>query len=388
MTEDRGRGVEDRGQRTEDRISCSVLFPQVRRLSPAVRSLPAVVCRLFFDIRNLLPVLCPLSSVLFFFLYPLSSIPAAQNIAATLGPSVVRLEAKTAKPIEAGGKIRRIEETGSGVIIALDGKTFVLTNHHIVANVGPESVRIFLADRRALKPLRILISADFDVALLEIEADNLVPAKIGDSDAVEITDRIFAFGSPFGLSGTVSSGIISAKGRRKIPQGEQAVPIQDFFQIDASINRGNSGGPLVNAEGEVIGIVTAIASGSGGSEGVAFAIPINRMLKTAKQLAATGKVIRPYLGVELDPKFGLEQAEEAGLDREIGTRVEKVAPNSPGSKAEILAGDIIVSFNGAVVEDDLHLVLLVARSDIGDQPELGILRNGTKRTVRVRLTER
>ena len=297
-------------------------------------------------------------------------------------PSVVRLETQSVKPMEGmGGRLGKVEETGSGVIIALSGKTYILTNDHIVAGVDSEAIDVHLSDRRVVKPQKILATADFDVALLEITAENLVPARIGDSDTVEVSDEILAFGSPFGLSGSVSAGIISAKGRRKIPQGDQSVPIQHFFQTDASINPGNSGGPMVNLDGEVVGIVTAIASSSGGNEGIAFAIPINSMMRSARQLAKSGVVIRPYLGIELDPKFDWATAEKAGLDREIGARVKKISPDSPGAKAGLEAGDIILSYNETPVEDDTHLVILIAESEIGDTPKLQILRGPTKKIL-------
>ncbi|MGL6225789.1 MAG: S1C family serine protease [Thermoguttaceae bacterium] len=302
--------------------------------------------------------------------------------------SVVHIETRTAVPANQTDKIRQIEEMGSGVIVQINGKFFVLTNRHIIANATQDSIRLFLADHRVLRPIEVLTSPEFDIALLQISADSLVPAPIGNSDLVEIADPVFVFGSPFGMKGSLSTGIISAKGRRKIPQGDQPVPIQGFFQTDASVNPGNSGGPLVNDSGEVIGIVTAIASSSGGNEGVAFAIPINSMMKNARELVEKGRVIRPFLGVELDPKFSWEKGEEAGLDRNIGTRIEKVTPNSPGAKAGLQTGDIIVAYNDTTVEDDLHLVLLIAQSTIGEEATLRFYRNGTARTTKFHLEER
>jgi len=304
-------------------------------------------------------------------------------------PSVVKIETQAVKPIGIiGGRPGTVEETGSGVIIELSGKTYILTNHHIIAGVEREAVQIHLKDRRVLRPLRMMASADFDVALLEIAAENLTPAKIGDSDTAEVPDEILAFGTPFGLSGSVSAGIISAKGRRKIPQGNQAVPVQHFFQTDASVNPGNSGGPMVNLDGEVIGIITAIASSSGNNEGVAFAIPINSVLRSARQLAKTGVVVRPFLGIELDPKFDWSAAEKAGLDRSIGARIDKVGANSPAEKAYLQAGDIILAYNETVVEDDTHLVILIAESQVGDTPKLQVLRGQAKRVVSPTLMEK
>ncbi len=326
-----------------------------------------------------------------------SNTPAAdsavkRDIVKRIAPSVVHIESQSYKPMghsgPLAGRIGKVEETGSGVLIELAGKTYVLSNCHIVTGVESDAIRIHLADRQILKPVKILSSADFDVALLEVSAENLVPAKIGNSDMMEVPDEILAFGSPFGLSGSVSTGVLSAKGRRKIPQGNQAVPIQSFFQTDAAVNPGNSGGPMVNLDGEVVGMITAIASGSGGSEGVAFAIPINSVMRSAKQLVRTGTVARPYLGIELDPKYDGAAAEKAGLDRRIGARIERVSQDSPGAKAGLLSGDIVLSYNETTVEDDLHLVILIAESEVGQSPKLRILRGSENRLVSPRLAER
>ena len=340
----------------------------------------------------MLYALCPLLLCIFSFITTVTEAAAGltrREVAEQVLPSVVRIETQSVKPMEAlGGRIGKVEETGSGMIIELSGKTYVLTNHHIVAGVDREAVQVHLADRRVLKPQKIVTAADFDVALLEISAENLVPARIGDSDTVEVPDEILTFGSPFGLSGSASAGIISAKGRRKIPQGDQSVPIQQFFQTDASVNPGNSGGPMVNLDGEVIGIITAIASSSGHNEGVAFAIPINSVMRAARQLAQSGAVARPYLGINLDSKFDWTAAEKAGLNRMIGARVEKIVPNSPGEKAGVLPGDIILAYNETTVEDDTHLVLLIAEAKVGDTPKLQVLRGQTKRILSPQLGAR
>ena len=330
------------------------------------------------------------------FLYIAGLITAAESpenpnrlIVGRLTPSIVHIESKSVRQSEGrgprGARVRRVEETGSGVIISIFGQKYVLTNRHIVADTPLDSIHVFLSDRRVLGVKQILSSEDFDVALVSIDGDNLVAAAVGDSDKVEITDPVFVFGSPFGLSGSVSAGIISAKGRRKIPQGGQLVPIQDFLQTDATVNPGNSGGPLVNRRGEVIGIVTAIASSGGGSEGVAFAIPINDMIRVANELVKNGKVIRPYLGIDLDTRFAWPQAQSAGLDRNIGAKIDSITPDSPAEQAGIVPGDIVVSYNGTTIEDDSHLVLLVAKSKVGDTPTLEILRDKSKKILKPKL---
>lgn len=316
----------------------------------------------------------------------------SRNVVKLVSPSVVHLESKSFKHLPFGEgattKLRRIEETGSGVIVEIHGKSYVLTNRHIIAEVESDTIRIHLSDRRVLQPVRVLSSVEFDIALIEIATENLVPAKIRDSDTVQIGEEVYAFGSPFGLSGSVSAGIISAIGRRKIPRGGPSIPIQSFFQTDAAVNPGNSGGPLVDLRGEVIAIITAIASSGGGNEGVAFAIPINSLMRSAKQLVETGRVIRPYLGINLDPQYTWDDAERAGLDRNIGAMIEKIVQNSPGDKAGFREGDIIVSYNGTPVEDDKHLIVLIALSELGDEPEIEVLRNRTLKILKPKLIER
>lgn len=315
-----------------------------------------------------------------------------RNLIKLVTPSVVHLESKSFKELPFGEasttKFRRIEETGSGVIVDIENKKYVLTNRHIIAEVEPHTIRIHLHDRRVLEPVQVISNADFDIALIEISAENLQPADIGDSERLELADEVYAFGSPFGLHGSVSSGIISALGRRKIPRSGPGVPIQSFIQTDAAVNPGNSGGPLVNLRGEVVGIVTAIASSGGGNEGVAFAIPINGLMKCATQMARDGKIARPYLGINLDTRYVWEDASSAGLDRNIGAKVEGVVADSPGAKAGFQSGDIVLSYNGTTVEDDRHLIVLIALSEIGDTPAIEVFRNREKVKLSPRLIER
>src|SRR5205085_10072275 len=165
-------------------------------------------------------------------------------------------------------------------------------------------------------------------------APGLIAARIGDSSKVEIGDFVLAVGSPFGLSHSVTYGIISAKGRRDLELGDDSVRFQDFMQTDAAINPGNSGGPLINLRGEVVGMNTAIASSSGGNEGIGFTIPINMVMIIARQLVERGTVIRAYLGVALDSKFGPATAMSVGLMRPRGTRVTRITPGSPAESGK------------------------------------------------------
>ncbi|MBC7336401.1 MAG: trypsin-like peptidase domain-containing protein, partial [Clostridia bacterium] len=215
-----------------------------------------------------------------------------------------------------------------------------------------------------------------DVAVMEVGVNDVVTAPLGNSDEVEIGDFVLAFGSPFGLSHSVTFGIISGKGRRDLDLGDSNVRLQDFLQTDAAINPGNSGGPLVNLNGEVIGINTAIASSSGGNEGVGFAIPINTFLFTAKQLVEKGVVTRAFLGVTLDARFDYQAAQQAGLQQLVGTRVVTVTPDSPAAKAGLQPGDIILRMDGKLIENDAHLITLVNMSEVGKEVTLQVLRNG------------
>ncbi len=306
-------------------------------------------------------------------------------------PSLITIESRVMKTIDGstGGKQRSVEETGIGFAITCNGKACVITNNHVVAEADPKSIRLTLHDRRFLNVERIIGNEEFDIAVLDVESaarQYLIPAPLGESDQVEIADFVLALGSPFGLKESVSFGIISAKNRRSIPSGNHQMPLQSFFQTDASINPGNSGGPLVSADGKVIGIITAIASGGGTSEGVAFAIPMKNALRIAAQLAQNGVVTRPYLGVELDPGFGLEAHVAAGIDRLIGAKIQSVQPNSPAAAAGLRIGDILLKFDGTEIEDNLHLIQLIALAEEGESPEMVVQRDRTLFQARPRLT--
>ncbi len=302
-------------------------------------------------------------------------------------PSIVHIEAKR----DAGsGDARRgdSEEAGSGVIIETHGKSFVLTNRHVIRYSTLAGIFIRLADGRVLHPTRVWGDPLTDVAVMAISADDLVPAHIGDSSKLEIGDFVLAVGSPFGLSHSVTYGIISAKGRRDLELGDDGVQFQDFLQTDAAINPGNSGGPLLNLRGELVGINTAIASTSGANEGIGFAIPINIVRIVAEQLIQHGAVVRAYLGVRLDSSFGPESAASAGLARPQGARVSGLTRNSPAEQARILVGDVILEFDGTRVEDDVHLINLVSLTPVNKEVELRLLREGRSIHLRLRVANR
>ena len=297
-------------------------------------------------------------------------------VAKLLAPTVVHIEADVSRRGLIYGKDRQIEESGSGVIIQRNGRYYVLTNWHVFRNAPPDAIRIGLADRRVLHPQRVLQDEETDVGVLPIDAADLIAAPLGDSDRMEIGDFVLAAGSPFGLSHSVTYGIISARGRHDLEFSDTTVRFQDFLQTDAAINPGNSGGPLCNLRGQIIGINTAIASNSGGYEGIGFSIPINLFMAVARQLIDTGKVTRAFLGVTLDSKFGPAIATELGMPRVAGTRVTAVAAGGPAEAAGVRPGDVILKVDGMSIDDDAHLVNLVGMIEAGKKVSLEIYRDG------------
>jgi serine protease Do len=301
-----------------------------------------------------------------------------KRVVQLVAPSVVHVQAK---PLADFRFRRDVEEAGSGVLVRLGDRNYVLTNRHVVKHSDTDHIRLELTDGRQISPTQIYTDPETDVAVLAVDALDLVPARVGDSDRCEIGDPVLAFGNPFNLRQSVTRGIISGKGRSNLDLGDGGVDYQDFMQTDAAINPGNSGGPLVNLRGEVIGLNTAIASNSGGNDGIGFSIPINIAVSVMRQLIETGHVQRGFLGVTLDGYFDARAAEFAGLPRLMGTRVKNVTERSPAALAGLQVDDIILRFNGAAIENDQHLISLVKLSDIGRQVEMQVLRKGQHVTV-------
>ena len=299
-----------------------------------------------------------------------------KTVAKLIGPTVVHIEADVPQQTLEHNRNRHVEESGSGVVIQRKGRFYVLTNRHVFRDAPANGIRIGLADGRRLHPQRVLEDQETDVGVLCVEAADLIAAPVGDSDRMEIGDFVLAVGSPFGLSHSVTFGIISARGRHDLQMGDESIRFQDFLQTDAAINPGNSGGPLCNLHGEIIGINTAIASNSGGNEGIGFSIPINLYMSVARQLIDTGKVTRAFLGVSLDARFGPAMAAELGMARATGTRVVTVTRGGPAETAGIRPGDVILKLDGTAIDDDAHLVNLVGLIEVGKQVSLEILRDG------------
>ena len=298
-----------------------------------------------------------------------------KNVVKLAGPSVVHIDTEKAdQTMPRAARRGQIEEAGSGFIIELGGKYFIITNRHVVKFAALNDIKISLADGRQLSPTKVWADPETDVAVLAIAASGLIPSRVGNSDAVDIGDFVLAVGSPFGLSHSVTFGIISAKGRRDLELGND-VRFQDFMQTDAAINPGNSGGPLLNLRAEVIGMNTAIASSSGGSEGIGFTIPINMVMVVVKQLVERGSVERAFLGVALDAKFGPALAISVGLTRPRGARITRVEPGSPAAAANLRAGDVILRYNGVRIDNDSHLISLVSLTEVGKDIPLEIFRD-------------
>jgi len=264
---------------------------------------------------------------------------------------------------------------GSGFIVEEDG--YIMTNHHVVEDADEIIVR--LADRREFKAELIGSDPLSDVALLKIDADDLPTLKLGDSNALRPGEWVVAIGSPFNFEQSVTAGIVSAKGRSTNQQ--QYVP---FIQSDVAINRGNSGGPLLNMDGEVVGINSWILSSGGGYMGLSFSIPIETASAAVKQLREHGKVSRGLLGVQVGEVTG-EMAEALDLDRPVGALVNDVTEGSAADKAGIKPGDVILEFNGTTLEAWSDLPPLVGSNPPGTRAEVVISRNGKEQTVKVTL---
>lgn len=299
-------------------------------------------------------------------------------------PAVVHIEARRETDSTRAGR-GDSEEAGSGVIIERRGKFYVLTSRHVIKYSTVAGINIKLSDGRVVHPKQTWSDAATDVAVMLLDTQSVLSAKLGDSGKLEIGDFVLAVGSPFGLSHSVTYGIISAKGRRDLRLGDDGVRYQDFLQTDAAINPGNSGGPLLNLRGEVIGLNTAIASASGANEGIGFAIPINMAMVIADQLIERGMVVRAYLGVRLDSSFGPAEAAKLGLSRPEGARVSGITRNSPAEQARILVGDIILEFDGMRIEDDMHLINVVSLTPVQKEVDVRLLRDGRPLSLRVRV---
>src|SRR6202167_2255717 len=267
---------------------------------------------------------------------------------------------------------------GSGVIVSADG--YILTNNHVVGNA--DEIHVTLQDKREFTAKVIGKDAKTDLGLIKIDTKDPLPvAPLGDSNTTDVGDWVIAIGNPFNVGMTVTAGIVSAKGR--ILGGDY----DDFIQTDASINPGNSGGPLINTRGEVIGINTAIYSRTGANNGIGFAIPIDMARNVMDQLKAHGRVIRGWLGVEIQ-EVTPDLAQSFGLPKPEGALVASADKDGPAGKGGIERGDIVLSFNGHPVDDEHELPALVAQTPINSAVPVEVVRNGKHMTLEVTIGER
>lgn len=273
----------------------------------------------------------------------------------------------------------RLSGIGSGVIVSPDG--YILTNHHVVS--GAEEITVELNDHRTFKAKLIGSDPPSDLAVLKIDAQNLPSLPLGDSDRARVGDVVLAIGNPLGIGQTVTSGIISAKGRST---GLSDGSFEDFIQTDAAINRGNSGGALVNTNGELVGINSQILSPSGGNIGIGFAIPANMARNVMDQLIKTGKVRRGMLGVQIQPVTS-DIAASLNLTQVRGALVSSVQPGSPAERAGVRRGDIITAFNKVPVSDSNSLRNTVAQTPPQTPVTLTIWRDGREQQLQMTVGE-
>jgi serine protease Do len=267
---------------------------------------------------------------------------------------------------------------GSGVIVDKDG--YILTNNHVIKDA--DEIVVKLSDKREFKGKIIGTDPKTDLAVIRIDDGDLPVVKIGNSDDLKVGETVIAIGNPYGLSQTVTSGIVSAKGRANVGIADY----EDFIQTDAPINPGNSGGALVNIKGELVGINTAIFSTSGGYQGIGFAIPTNMAKTVMKSLIKEGKVVRGWLGVSIQ-QVSKEIAEHFDLKEQKGALVAEVVEDSPAEKAGFERGDVIIRYDGRDVDDPDHLRNMVAATLPDSEVEIAVSREGKEKIITVEIGE-
>lgn len=279
-----------------------------------------------------------------------------------------------------GGKSHKRKTTSLGSGFLIDPSGIIVTNSHVIQDA--DEITVILQDDTNLTASVVGVDKKTDLAVLKVETKKDLPyVKLGDSDKIKVGDWILAIGNPYGLGGSVTAGIISARARN-INSG----PYDDYLQTDAPINRGNSGGPMFNMDGEVIGVNTAIFSPSGGSIGIGFAIPTSLAKNVIEQLKTTGRTQRGWLGVRIQ-YVTPEIAESLGLDKPRGALVSSITPDSPAIDAKFEVGDIILSFDGKDVTEMQRLPRIVAETKVGATVDVTVLRKGEKVTLRAKVGE-
>jgi len=323
------------------------------------------------------------------------------SIADKIGPAVVRIAAEKVEkrrvsrfqedwpedfwdrffgiPRERERELRS-EARGTGFFISADG--YIVTNNHMVENA--EKVTVTTLNEKEYKAEIVGTDPNTDLALLKVDDKNLPFAELGDSEKLRVGEWVLAIGNPWGFEHTVTAGIVSSKGRQL---GIPGVPYQDYIQTDAAINRGNSGGPLVNMKGEVVGITSNIISPSGGNIGIGFAIPSNLARKIVKQLKEKGRVVRGYLGVRSGPVTE-DDREAFNLKTRKGAIMGEVVRGTPAAKAGLKKYDVIIEVNGKPVKDHHDLMFKIAEIEPGEKTEIKVIRDGEEKIITVTLGER
>jgi len=299
-----------------------------------------------------------------------------QAVIKQISPSVVAVDAVKPPSGDPTSKRKAVEESGSGILVKFRGMSGVLvvTNNHVVGSAETSKVFVTLADGRILQPSRIWADPESDITLLKLEDESLPTVELADSDKIHRGQWVLAFGSPFGLNQTVTHGIISATDRGQINLGS-TIRIKEFLQTDAAINPGSSGGPLVDLDGRVVGINTAIASKSGDNSGVSFSIPANMVKRIAGQLIEKGSVSRGYLGVQLATTLEPAEALRLGLTRIRGALVEIVHNGTPAQSAGLRVGDVILKLEDVPLRDENHLINLISTLPPGQRVKLAVWRD-------------
>ncbi len=272
------------------------------------------------------------------------------------------------------GPGRKVQSLGSGFII--DASGYVVTNNHVIEEA--DEIEVIMQDGTSLKAELVGRDPKTDIAVLKVSADEDLPfVRFGDSNDLRVGDWVLAIGNPFGLGGSVSAGIVSARHRRI-----NAGPYDDFIQTDAAINRGNSGGPLFDTDGRVVGVNTAIISPSGGSVGIGFSIPSHLAENVVDQLIEFGQTRRGWLGVRIQTVTD-DIAESVGLDSARGALVAGISADGPAAKSSMLEGDIIITFDGKSVDEMQDLPRIVAETDVGKVVDVEVWREGESRIIKV-----
>lgn len=274
--------------------------------------------------------------------------------------------------------------SGSGVIISADG--YIMTNNHVVSKASKDGIRVVLTDKREFNATLIGTDPNTDIAVIKIEGMDLPVATIGNSENVQVGQWVIAVGNPLGLNNTVTSGIVSAMGRN-LPINGDSYAINNFIQTDAAINPGNSGGALVDINGSVIGINSAIKTNTGYFQGYGFAIPINLAKNVASELIKTGKVSRGYIGVSIKD-VDIKEAKGLGLNEAKGVLVQNVLAGGAGEEAGLKVGDIILKVDGIEVNAANQLQTIIGSKHPGDEVALDVFRDGTHMNKTVRLKPR